>query len=160
GPADALQPPRLRRSAGRVSRPRATLSRCIIGHELARADEQVHAGADGTLLPYRLRATDVSSVATALRFAAVDVSGPMDANSRSRREKRSRASGMRAMAMREKTRPVVTVRQRRTAFFRARAYLALAVRQGHALRDRWEWFTADREQIVGRALSFIMETHA
>jgi hypothetical protein len=52
------------------------------------------------------------------------------------------------------------VQQRRTAFFRARSFLALAVRQGQALRDLWEWFTADREQIASRALALLMQMHA
>lgn len=64
------------------------------------------------------------------------------------------------MGMRKKWRPVVTVRQRRTVFFRARAFLALVVHQGHAVRARWEWVTADREQIASRAFDLVMGMHA
>ncbi len=55
---------------------------------------------------------------------------------------------------------IVTVRERRTAFFRARNFVALAVRQGHGLRGLYQTFTTDREAMASRLLDFHTRLHA
>jgi hypothetical protein len=55
---------------------------------------------------------------------------------------------------------IVTVRERRTAFIRARSFVALAVRQGQGLRDLYQSFTADRERMASRLLDFYTRLHA